>query len=154
MRDIRIEKLTKWIYSIPIGDYFETARTRPHGLGKNPLFRDLQIDMRAQVPIPGADWVHDIEVLIEPHQSNHQGQQWHAHDEWTAIFYVAVGDPPVPIRIRDDFSEMEITPFPGDCVVLPPGTEHRVADSHSDKPRLSFAMLVQVLGQESKFARV
>ena len=154
MRDITVKKMKKWLRSIPIGDYFEAAATRPPGLGKNPLFRDLQLDMRELVPVPGRDWVHDTEVLIHPHQSNHQGQRWHAHSEWTAIFYVAVGDPPVPIRMRDEVSEWEITPWPGDCLVLPPSVEHRVADSHSDEPRLSFAMLVQVPGQESKYARV
>lgn len=153
MRDIMLEKLTRWIHSIPIESYFDVARARPHGLAKNPTFLGLQLDMRKLIPVPGSSWVHDIEVLIEPHQRNHQGQRWHSHPEWTAIFYAAVGDPPVPIRIRDEVSELEVTPQPGDCLVLPPDVEHRVADSHSEEPRLSFAMLVQVPGRETRFAQ-
>ena len=152
MRDIELKKLSKWILAIPIDDYFEVARARPPGLGKNPLFRDLQLDMREQVPVPGNDWVHDIDVLIGPHQHDHQGQRWHKHDEWTAIFYVTVGNPPVPIRIRDEVEEWSIEPQPGDCLILPPDTEHRVANSRSPDARLSFAMLVQAPGRKSKYA--
>lgn len=153
MEGLTITKLKKWILSIPIDDYFEVARARPPGLGKAPEFLGLQRDMRELVPVPGNTWVHDIDVLIEPHQTNHQGQQWHAHQEWTAIFYVDPGDPPVPIRIRNRAEVDEITPEPGDCLVMPPGVEHKVADSHSDTPRLSFAMLVLAPGGESKYAK-
>ena len=152
MTEVILEKLTKWIKQIPIDEYFAVARARPPGLGKNEKFKELQQDMRRLIPLEGADWVHDIDVLIEPHQDNHQGQRWHEHDEWTAIFYVDPGDPVVPIRIRDAVTETEIRPEPGDCVVLPPNTEHKVASSRSDRPRLSFAMLVRVPGRPCRFA--
>ena len=152
MPEIILEKLTRWIHEIPLEVFFEAARSRPPGLGKNPIFLGLQKDMRALVPVDGSTWVHDIDVLIEPHQTTHQGQQWHAHPEWTAIFYVSPGEPVVPLRIRSRDEVTEIIPEPGDCVIMPPDLEHKVADSHSDVIRLSFAMLVQVPGRESRYA--
>lgn len=112
---------------------------------KNPDLRPLLHEIRAEVPISGDDWVKDIEVLVEPGQRNHQGQVSHAHDEWTAVFYV---DPAgVPIYIND----LAYYPNPGDVVVMPPLVVHRVAENNTDKPRLSFAMLVEDPDIPSKF---
>lgn len=154
MDNIRLEKLARWIEEIPGEAFLEAATTRPPGLAKDFRFSELQSEIRALIPVPGDEWVHDIDVLIQPGQSNHQGQRWHSHSEWTAIYYVAVGDPVVPLRVRDQRAELEISPVPGDCVILPPNTEHRVANSRSDTYRLSFAMLVPPPGEVSKYARV
>lgn len=144
----QIHDLSHWLDEISAETFFEAAETRPHGLGKNPIFSELQSEIRALVPVPGTDWCHDIEVHIRPHQRDHQGQRWHSHVEWTAIFYVAVGSPVVPILVRDETCDVLIEPSPGDCVVLSPGTEHRVDDSNSDIERLSFAMLVDIGGSK------
>lgn len=149
--EIILEKMPEWIHALTPEAFFEVARARPPGLGKDPKFLDLQRAMRAMVPVPGDTWVHDIDVLIEPHQGNHQGQRWHDHPEWTCIYYVDPGDPAVPIRIRTEVEIIEITPEAGDCLVMPPDLEHRVANSDSTIPRLSFAMLVPVPGRRSKY---
>lgn len=146
--------LSKWIHEIPVEAFFECAKTRPHGLGKDDRFEGLQADMRSAIPVPGREWVHDIEVLIDPAQTNHQGQAWHAHSEWTAVFYVAPGTPAVPIEVNLDGKVDSIYPYPGDCVIMAPGVQHRVAPSKSTTPRLSFAMLVQVPGVSTRFKRV
>lgn len=150
MPDVLLEKLSKWIHAIPIEDYFECARARPPGLGKDPRFLQLQLDMRALVPIPGSDWVHDIDVLIEPGETNHQGQRRHSHTEWTSIFYVEPAD--VPTYLVKGVEVWRIEPEPGDVLIIPPDIEHWVGKHDSDKTRLSFAMLVKEPGRESKYS--
>lgn len=144
-----IEDLSLFLNEIPAVEFFECARTRPPGLGKDPKFLELQKAMRALVPVPGDKWVHDIEVLIDPGSRWHQGQRVHSHPEWTAIFYV---DPAgVSTWIRSEGVDVAVTPDPGDCLIIPPDMEHWVAPHFGDRPRLSFAMLVQIPGRGSKY---
>ena len=147
-----LEKRPKWIAAIPAEAYFEAARTPPHGLGKDPQFLELQLEMRSLVPVPGDTWVHDIEVLIEPGDDRHQGQRRHAHPEWTAIFYVQTAG--VPTFVVEDHQTWKIEPEPGDILIIPPNVDHWVDKHGGNEPRLSFAMLVQVPGQGSKYHRV
>lgn len=146
---LQVEKLTKWIHSIPIEDYFEVARARPPGLGKDPRFLQLQREMRALVPVEGLTWVHDIDVLIEPGQTQHQGQRRHSHVEWTSIFYVDPAGIFTHLELPEGEVAMDLEP--GDVLVIPPGVEHWVAPHHGDRPRLSFAMLVKEPGVPSKY---
>lgn len=151
MDDVTIIK-TDWADRIPIELFLEVASTTPHGLGKDPRFADLQQDMRAAVPVPGDDWVHDIEVLIEPDSGVHQAYRRHSHTEWTSLFYA---DPAgTPTHVVANGREARIQPDPGDIVVIPPNLDHWVANHRGDRPRLSFAMLVQVPGVPSRFDHV
>ena len=145
-----IHQLPQWIENVPIEDYMDCARRRPPGLFKDWRFHPLLEDMRALVPVPGDEWVKDIDVLVAPGQGDHQGQVQHAHDEWTAIFYVQPAG--VPIVLKDENEVVRITPDPGDVIVLAPFVEHGVAPNNSDQFRLSFAMLVEDPDIPSKFA--
>ena len=151
MTDIKIADLSEWIQEFGPSAFFDAAETRPPGLGKDDRFRGLQKAMRDLVPVPGDTWVHDIDVLVKPHQADHQGQRWHSHPEWTAIYYVAIGSPPVPLEAMINDREVTVTPEPGDCIIIPPNVEHRVAASRSREYRLSFAMLVKDPGGKSKY---
>lgn len=154
MDGFTIHRLPQWIENVPLHEFLDCARRRPPGLRKDWKFLPLLDEMRSHVPINGNDYVKDIDVLIEPGQKNHQGQVPHAHAEWTAIFYVDPGDPPVPILIEGKNSVFRVEPEPGDLIILEPGVEHWVAPSMSDRPRLSFAMLVEDPETPSKFASV
>lgn len=105
----------------------------------------LMQQMRALVPVEGSDWAKAITVAVAPYQNDHQGQQLHAHAEWTAVYYHAPAG--VPIIVDGD----EVLPMPGDVVVMPPGTQHQVAPNHQNRLRVSFAMLVPEAGAHSKF---
>jgi quercetin dioxygenase-like cupin family protein len=140
--------LRHWVENHPFEEYLQTAKKRPLGLAKNPYFRPLLAEMRALVPVPGKTWVKDIDVTIEPGQTNHQGQVEHSHPEWTAVFYVNPAD--VPIIVGGEC----VTPQPGELIVMAPGVSHHVADNQTDQVRLSFAMLVEDPGIPSKFTTV
>ena len=96
--------------------------------------------MREMVSKPGED-IHSVVPLVW-----HRGEkvQVHVHPEHTVIFYVALGDPPVPIILgRDENDKGELyTPEPGETLVLPPDTLHGVPRSMSATPRLAIAMRV------------
>jgi signal peptidase I len=105
-------------------------------------------EIRALVPVAGDTWVKDIDVTIEPGRTNHQGQQLHLHDEWTAVFYV---NPTSPIEVHEDGGYL-VYPEPGDVVIMPPRIQHRATANKSDEYRLSFAMLVEDSRIPSKFS--
>jgi quercetin dioxygenase-like cupin family protein len=114
---------------------------------EQPELLPLMRAMRAMIPVEGDDWVKAITVAIEPYQTNHQGQQAHSHEEWTAVYYHMPAG--VPIVIDD----VAVVPAPGEVFVLPPGLEHRVAANSQDRLRVSFAILVPEAGAHSKFSR-
>ena len=149
--DYAICKLPHWVRDYSFDEYLEVARARPPGLGKDPKFQPLLHEIRALFPVDGDTWVKDIDVTIEPGQSNHQGQVRHAHDEWTAVFYV---QPACPIGIKVDGQDVLVQPYPGDVVIMAPGVEHWVEPNKSQDIRLSFAMLVEDPDTPSKFMRV
>lgn len=136
-------KLPHWVVDVDRYNGFDRAK----GLSNKPEFYPLLKEIRSLIPVDGDDWVHHIEVEVKPGQKNHMAQRHHKHSEWTAVFYVKVGDPPVPIIVEGE----EITPAPGDVIIMPPHTDHCVAPSHSKTDRLSFAMLVKDPEGESKY---
>ena len=126
--------LSDWM-EIPRARYMDCAKRAPWGLGKWDEFKPLLKSMRECVPVPGDDWVKDIHVLVE----QGTGIAEHKHDEWTAIFYVDPGDPPCAILIEGE----RVIPEAGQLFVLLPGVMHAVEISHSERTRISFAMLVE-----------
>ena len=131
-----IHKLDYWEY-VTRDEFLACAQKAPWGLGKWEIFKPLLNDIRACIPVDGTDdWTKDIHVIVEEGKRIPE----HKHAEWTAIFYVDVGDPPCAILIEDE----RVIPKPGDVVVLRPDTRHEVEISKSERERISFAMLVEV----------
>jgi len=139
------------IRKIPVTDApTETLLGAVRGV-MQPEMIPLAREMRGLIPVDGDDWVKLITVAIEPGQTNHQGQNPHSHEEWTAVYYHDLGDPAVPIYVEAERSVDEIVPAPGDVIVIPPGVRHWVAPSRSARRRVSVAMLVEAPGTRSKF---
>ena len=95
--------------------------------------------------------MHEIDVTIEPGQSDHQGQRRHAHDEWTAVFYV---QPSSQVGLETEGRDLLLQPDPGDVILMPPGVVHWVEPNKSQEVRLSFAMLVEDPEIPSRLTRV
>lgn len=114
--------------------YLACANTRPLGLAK--WFPELSQEIRNCIPDDGE--IHSDIPVVVPQGSKHNAQVPHKHFEWTAIYYVDLGDPPCPILIDG----IPVLPEPGDVVVLEPNTLHEVETSKSERERISFAMRV------------
>ncbi len=108
----------------------------PHSLGGDPQFGMLQSAMRSMVPVPGGDdWTKDVAVVIQPHGPP---VVTHRHPEWTVIYYVDPGTPPVAVIVDG----VRIEPKRGMMLAMAPNTPHHVERSKSTTRRISFAMLV------------
>lgn len=92
-------------------------------------------DMRDMIERPG----HDIHSVVPLVWHKGEGVSIHWHPEYTLIFYVQLGDPPVPIVLENGV----YTPQPGETLILSPNTAHQVPPSLSDAPRIAIAMRVQ-----------
>ncbi len=117
------------------------ARTKPWGLGKDEELRKVRNAMHLLVPVD-APITKDIQVVVK----HGYGVAKHQHKEWTALLYVDLGSPSVPLVVEGK----EIHPAPGDVVILPPFTDHAVQKSRSPTDRLSFAILVDQDWPESQ----
>ena len=137
---VETHDLSHWTDKFSFDEFLACAETRPLGLKSEPEFHPLLKEIRALVPVPGDEYSKDIDVLIKPHQNNHQGQALHKHWQHTAIFYV---NPSSAIAVIENGVERRIWPHRGEVVILPPDTEHYACPNDSDDIRLSFAMLVE-----------
>ncbi len=115
-------------------EYIEAFPT--NGLADCPGNWGLIGAMRGCIDKPG----HDIHSVVPVVWQRGQGVHEHTHPEHTVIFYVDLGDPPVPILLRDG----PYTPERGETLILGPGEPHGVPTSHSKRPRICVALRVLV----------
>ena len=109
---------------IPVAEPFHDHLT----LERQPMLRELY----ALFPQPGEPSHKPVWVRVS------KGGQVapHRHSQWTLVYYLEPGDPPVAIVVLGE----RILPQAGHCLILPPMTDHAVEKSESEIQRVSFAL--------------
>jgi hypothetical protein len=97
--------------------------------------------MRAEVPMEGEAYGEMFVVVFDP---GNPGVTSHRHEEWVVLYYVEPADTPIIVEMEEIFPEKDT------MLVVPPNTEHSVPHNSSDKKRISIALKVPVVKEQSE----
>ena len=130
-QEVRKFYLPKWANRFPTQRWIDAMPRAADGIQDKEL-RPVLDDLYELFPHPGQ--ASHIERLVTVMRGREL--RAHKHPQHTLVFYIDVGDPPVPIIVSGE----EIKISPGMAVLMPPHTLHAVPKSHSDRPRVSIAL--------------
>lgn len=119
----------------PAKDYYDWL-VQAKEIGSHPELGVVVPAMRKLIPLPEDTYPEYRESRKILHKGKHVAA--HSHIEWVALFYVDLGEPPLPVFI----DSVEVMPKAGDCVVIPPNVPHHTELSESPRPRILTALLV------------
>lgn len=95
---------------------------------------DLFDEMRAAVPVEGAEIFEIFSVVVHPGRQIKE----HEHTEWVALFYPEPAATPLTLKE----GRCGLLMRPGELVVIAPGVLHGVPRNESGRRRQSIAMKV------------
>ena len=132
---VRIHQLARRWAKIPL-EQWQRALHRPGRMQRDEALIPLLAQLYGLFPGDGSIAHPETPIVL------YHGEKvdLHAHPEWTLIYYIRAGDPPVALLIDGE----RFKPIPNTAIILPPNTPHAVEISKSTAPRLSVALRMEI----------